>query len=560
MLTRICGLETEYAVRFATHSNGRPRPAASELFNEISRAVGQRVLTAPAARLKTGIFTANGGALWLEQNINATETGGLIEGSTPECRGPRQLLRYQRAQDRLLMDAVNAAFPDDDVALLKNDRDAAGNIYGAQENYEATLATGWRWIGWRLALVLSMPAAILTWALLLVDLLLMILIVLLHLSIGGVICCVARIWSTPERYNQLKKQVFLHDNDPLPAYVHAYVLWSTRLSLAPLALVLLLAVHLFAFRRLRQQLTPFLISRMVMTGAGSLNDQDQFELADKAGGINCQLGFGALVNDHPLYSFGHVLKLVYRLWDWRELFAPHQRLQISAGDSNLSQEAEFLRIGSTMLVLDAIEAGKLPPVPQLRNPIAVMHRWNADSTLTACALDRGGQSWTALDVQKFYYQACRRFVEAQPDPSEEALEILRRWGEVLELLPQRRRELVGRLDWVTKQFLLEEAGAGLDFAARKKIDLRYHELSDEGYFQQFARTELVEPLLSAAEVEQAIRTPPGGTRAATRGRYIREFTGPGLSILSVNWHSLVLREGGRSRRIRLTDPEVAGCE
>ncbi len=62
---------------------------------------------------------------------------GLIEGATPECRGPLQVVRYQRAQDQLLSQCARLAEVDGEFSLVKNDRDAAGNVYGAQENYEA---------------------------------------------------------------------------------------------------------------------------------------------------------------------------------------------------------------------------------------------------------------------------------------------------------------------------------------------------------------------------------------------------------------------------------------
>ena len=73
------------------------------------------------------------------------------------------MLAYQRAQDELLGEATRAAVVAGEVSLLKNDRDAFGNIYGAQENYEATLAAGWRLWCWRVGMVAILPLAVLTW-------------------------------------------------------------------------------------------------------------------------------------------------------------------------------------------------------------------------------------------------------------------------------------------------------------------------------------------------------------------------------------------------------------
>ena len=60
--------------------------------------------------------------------------------------------------------------------------------------------------------------------------------------------------------------------------------------------------------------------------------------------------------------------------DYLDLFRRRQRMQIALGDSNMAETAEYLRIGTTMLVLDAIEADCFPRVPQVRRPIRALPR------------------------------------------------------------------------------------------------------------------------------------------------------------------------------------------
>src|SRR5262249_46087594 len=108
-----------------------------------------------------GWFLANGGAVRFERIplLGLLPASGLVEGATPECRGPRQLLLYQRAQDVLLSRAAAASGGSDGVvSLLKNNRDARGSCYGSHENYEATVAAGVTLFLWRLGLVLLLPA------------------------------------------------------------------------------------------------------------------------------------------------------------------------------------------------------------------------------------------------------------------------------------------------------------------------------------------------------------------------------------------------------------------
>src|SRR6478672_3440901 len=173
VLTRLAGLETEYALRFTPDETddarrfreraGGARPPARWLFNSIVAELRRAIPLADSAYGKKGYFLANGGAVWHEAPRTATRVA-LLEGSTPECRGPRRLLAHQRAQDSLLAAAARDTSPGGELALCKSDRDAFDQVYGAQENYEATLAEGWRLTAWRIGLVLLLPAVVFAWA------------------------------------------------------------------------------------------------------------------------------------------------------------------------------------------------------------------------------------------------------------------------------------------------------------------------------------------------------------------------------------------------------------
>lgn len=154
---RLLGLETEYAIRSASEL-ATSRRSKFRLYESLVAALHRRVPTVAAKHFKEGVFTANGGAVWFRAERPAAG-GGLIEGATPECRSPREAITYQRAQDRLLAEAA----ADHDFQLIKNDRDACDNVYGAQESYEATIASGLRLLLWRLGLVLLFPLALVTW-------------------------------------------------------------------------------------------------------------------------------------------------------------------------------------------------------------------------------------------------------------------------------------------------------------------------------------------------------------------------------------------------------------
>src|SRR5262245_59725187 len=357
---RLVGLETEYAI-LAPALAGKSRRNRHAIFCDLVTALRTKIPCARARNMKEGVFHAAGGAVWFETERPAMG-GGLIEGSTPECRSPRQLLAWQRAQDELLAEAADSAFGGF-VRLIKNDRDAAGNVYGAQENYEATLAAGWRLAVWRTSLVLLLPLAMFTW----------IILWMIDFAVTCYALAATIIYLTAERFlprpEWLAQLLFgcsvkeLGSETPTgPAWLESTLSVVARIFTAPLAIALVAVLWLTAFLRIRRELTPFLLIRSIISDSGSLDEHGHCLLADKASAMNCLTGFGALLGDRPIYCLGHFFKAVYAdAWlapqQYLRLFAQRQRLQIALGDSNLAETAEYLRVATTLLVLDVIEAG-----------------------------------------------------------------------------------------------------------------------------------------------------------------------------------------------------------
>ncbi len=556
---RLVGLETEYAIRFDSRRAGG-RPSDYNLYRALVEALRQKLPIAapnPSEQEKPGIFLANGGAVWFERSRFIDQVG-LVEGSTPECRGPRQLLCCQRAQDRLLSETARSAGAG--FCLVKNCRDSQGETYGAQENYSVHLADDGRLRLWRIAWV---PL----YVLLLVQTLLILgfsfAILLLNLVVAGLfylLLCKIR-QPDPQQRERWRARLFGRQwvtqgpIDPSwPDWLEGTLFVVMKLMVAPFFVLVSCLVGLTQLRKTQQKMLAFLASRALLGGSGWLAPDGRFHLTEKA--QTRRTLWTEVIPDQtrPVFLAAHFCKMAgpFRP-NWKELFAPRQRLQIALGDSNLCEEAEYLRVATTLLVIDAIEAGAITAPPRLRRPLHALRQISRDPSLTQTVEVSGGRM-TALEIQRWYLAACRRFVESVPDAPGEAHEVLRLWADVLDKLELDRAALVGRLDWVTKQFLLDEAGADLPQAARKKIDLRYHELSPEGYFARLRSAGLVSSLLSEAEVEQAMRMPPTSSPAWKRARYIREFSGGG-ALLSVGWRFLtVLGEGGARTTIDLHDP------
>jgi proteasome accessory factor A len=555
---RLIGLETEYAIRHSSSTRAGPQPSKFRLFESIVAVLRRKVPAVPARYFKEGVFTANGGAVWFEAE-RPSSGGGLIEGATPECRSPRQLLAYQMAQDRMLSECARTSRFQ--LSLIKNDRDAADNVYGAQENYEASLASGWRLGAWRCGLVILFPLALLTW----LSILACVLVTLSYFLIAGLLYIPLRcVMGRHERVTLLLfgrdisegRETCVH----LPTWLEAALQVTTRILTAPLAISLYWLLRSVAFADIHRRLLPFLVTRTILSGAGMIDSAGRFQIADKGPSINCVFGFGGILWDRPVFTFGHFFKAIYaESWfsprEYAGLFTPLQRLQIAIGDSNMCPSAQFLRVGTTLLVLDAIEAGFFGYHPRLRYPIRALRAVCADPTLSVELPLVGESPLTALQIQRFYYSACRAFVGSQSDAPEESRQVLELWRRALDSLEQYARDgepgwLIGSIDWVTKRYLIEHAAPDLSWPERKKIDVRYHELSPDGYFEMLNEAGLVAQLVEADEIERAQRTPPPDSPATTRGHYIREFA-LGDEPLTVNWKSIVLGQGWSSRVIRL---------
>ncbi len=554
---RLLGLETEYAIRAPAQDAAATRPSKFRHYESLITALRQRIPVVPAKHFKEGVFTASGGAVWFEAERPAAG-GGLIEGATPECRGPREAVTYQRAQDRLLAEAAR----DRGFQLLKNDRDARGNVYGAQENYEATLATGGHLFLWRLGLVCLFPLAVLTW----LGMLGFLIATLLYFALAALIYVPIKVVTGGRESIAL----FLFGHDLVnshetcicvPAWLESILQFATRLITAPLAIVLYGLLHVTAFRRVRHRLTPFLLSRPILAGAGLLDEDGRFQLADKGPAINCILGFGGMIGDRPIFSLGHFFKAVYAdAWfaprEYAELFAQRQRLQIGLGDSNMCETAEYLRVSTTLLVLDAIEANCFEQPPVVRRAIRGLHAVCRDVTLTQEIPLVDGQRWTALRIQRYYLAGCRAFLDQQTNVPEEAWNVVHLWERLLDGLEQAAEAhefpetLVGSIDWVTKKYLLDHAGTTASWAERKKIDLRYHELSEMGYFAMLESAGQTKRIIDDEAIHRAMRLPPPNSPATARGHYIREFAHADEPV-TANWKVVVIGDRWSGKVVRL---------
>jgi proteasome accessory factor A len=546
----LVGLETEYAIRFSP-AQGAPRPGNDVIYQAIVKALGQLVVLRAAGGLgdvQRRYFLENGGSISYEFYPWAAGDG-LVEGATPECHGAAEAIVYQRAQDRLLERAAPIAarmlaadgYPGT-LGLLKNCRDAEGHVYGAQENYEVEIAPGlWR-LAWWSGLIALVPAILLA-------------------TLGQWLVVVALIvvfvpWAI---VSGLADRPLAEPDPRVVERVVRAVSWPQTASLLALT-------QWVAFRRERRALSAFLASRPILSGAGTLLDDGRFVLSEKAPSINSVIRTRVDPKQRSVFEVGNLVKAVLRvplqpdLADWRGLFRKHQRLQLGLADSNMCETAEALRVGSTALLLRMAADGALDDAPQV-DVLAALAAWTSDPSLRAAVPTRDHGVCTALDVQSWYAERARAWLDARPDPSLDDHQIITLWLDQLADLRRAPSSTIGRLDWPTKRWLIDHAGSSASHAVSKRVDIGYHELGT-GYFAELDAALATPRLVDEGAVARACREPPTSGPARLRGESVRAFASDVNARF--DWESVrtgppilgtILRFDPTRRRRRDRDPE-----
>lgn len=595
MRDRVFGIETEYALIYHPARGERRRPTNLELWPFFEQALEGRVASLPRAfsllRAKPGRFLENGASFHYEATPQAFEHG-LLEMASPECRDPFTLLAHERAKDRLaelVAGRVSARLRrlgyEGEVRVGKNNVDSQGHTFGSHESYwvDDPLAPGRRVLlapVWLLLWLVTLPA--LTWLLVASA---GVALALLGLALGPAVGAATvraghllarrlpgagrnlarRGWRLRIAATRTLRQLVRHPGE-LPR----------RLAWLEAPLVPLLALHsrvydAFHFRRIRRDATAFLVTRTVFAGAGAVRPGEGaplVRLAQRPPFLRAVSRIFTHGDARPLFESRDVF---FRPWS---AFGSRRRLHLLLGDANLCDWALVLRVGATALVLEALESGAAVRWPRLVAPLAALRAVNEDDALTREIPLAWGGSATALAVQRRYLEGVRAALGDEIHRVAWKRRVFAMWEETLDALARDPAVLADRVDWIAKRALVEDEvpdpddrralerrgralleGPPADAEARRlrplafralRADLRYHELGPRGGHRRLCRLGRVRELVSDVDVERALFEPPADTRAAARGRAIREAS-RGRTGGAATWHRV--RVGWRSWRI-----------
>src|SRR2546422_6969416 len=291
---------------------------------------------------------------------------------------------------------------------------------------------------------------------------------------------------------------------------------------------------------------PFLITRQIFAGAGKMGIEGEsargepgiFQISERADFFSVLVSIDTM-NRRPLVNTRdepHADASKYR------------RFHVIVGDSNMSEWATALKLGTTALVLELIERGKSPQL-EIAQPIDAAKSISRDQNYDWIIELRDGRKISAIDVQRLYLSAAQK-VERD---DEERRWILREWESILNDLERDVMLCRDRADWAAKKFLLNELQGEekLQWSDPwlQAIDLEYHNIDlERGLYYELQRHGSMRRVVSEEEIRRAIFSPPETTRAFFRGRAVARFT---EQIESIPWNEIVLSGGGRSQPIAL---------
>jgi proteasome accessory factor A len=286
-------------------------------------------------------------------------------------------------------------------------------------------------------------------------------------------------------------------------------------------------------------LLTFLTLRLLFTGAGRVGTTLAAEWRGEVsrpgmdGGFQMSQRADYINND--LYEWVQFNRSIINTRD-EPLGDPrkYRRLHLLHGDTNVLPASLLLKVGTTSLMLDLLEINHLPKLvlaDAVKTFRALSHQtegpWEVRLT--------DGRSMDAVELLERFFSAAWAEFHGRDTETDILLDV---WGSTLKALATEPQALIGKVDWITKLWLLrkfmEREKLDWDDAWLKAQDLEFHHIDPARSLGQALDQPPPAWDLSAKAIEAAVMEPPANTRAAARSRIMRllkEYAPP----YSIDW-------------------------
>jgi proteasome accessory factor A len=234
----------------------------------------------------------------------------------------------------------------------------------------------------------------------------------------------------------------------------------------------------------------------------------------------------------------------------------YRRLHLLHGDTNVLPASLLLKVGTTSLVLDLLEANCLPRIA-LADAVATFRSLShqPDGPWRVPLAD--GRCVAALDLLSQYQQAAKAELSGRDDETDLLLTI---WKDTLDALATDPEELVGKVDWITKRWLLrqfcEQENIPWSHPWLKSQDLEYHQIDPARSLGLALARSPVGWEIPHQEITQAASQAPRNTRAGVRAQAMRLLKNE-LCPYYIDW-GIIGVEGGCA--LHLLNPFESGWQ
>lgn len=326
-----------------------------------------------------------------------------------------------------------------------------------------------------------------------------------------------------------------------------------------------------------QKLYPFLVTRQIFSGVGRVGGHVLVEAGHPSYAemsenpidyIWVSQVYDVLADDSVPFQLSqradHIIRTVASRVrfnraiinpKWEHFYAHEgkHRLHILFGESNQSEYAYKLKVGTTCLVLRLLEDGRLDHKLDLLSPLVALRNVSRDQSYTwEVALQNGG-TIRSVDLQRKYLDLAQEYKGSDPDTDWTLAE----WESTLDSLESNPLSLDKKLDWVAKKKIVElyrqEMGLESCDDALHSIDLEYHNVDPEkSLFHALQDEGQTTRILSELDIIDATTDAPKDTRAFGRSEVVKKILAQnGKSPYVVDWSNIIL---ARNQYLDLSDP------